>query len=303
MAGIVDRTAGNQQKCFMRRFCRFCSARQITPAAVDDSVIQSYRAYLDNVVSKQPDRGVDDLLRTWARLIDASSDLNLATLSTPNRSRAYCLPWVDLPDTLFKDTMAYKAAIMAPDPFANGARTKVGPATTDQYERMIPRMATAALKGGATKEDISSLARVVSPGTLRRALTYFLERNNNQFNQQTHDMVHLGLGIAKHWAHLPEAEIAEIKKLAKMCTIKRQGMTAKHRERLQQFRDDGVIIKVLNFPEQLFNQARKSSANCRTAMMMQTAIAWAILIVAPIRIENLRSLDRSRHFKSQRRAT
>jgi integrase len=193
--------------------------------------------------------------------------------------------------------MAYKTAILSLDPLADDGRKKVRLATADAYERMIRRMATAALANGAAAEDVSTLARLVGPLTLRRALEFFLARNGGKVNQQAHDMAHLALGIAKHWAHLPEEDIAAIKRLAKKCSIKRHGLTQKNRDGLQQLRDEMVITKLVNLPQQLLDQAQKGEVNCRTAMMAQTAVALAILFCAPIRIKNLRSLDRSRHFK------
>jgi integrase len=294
---IVDRIEADQEKCFMRRFARFCGSRQIAPAAANDALLPSYRAYLDETLSRSPKRCLDDLVRTWNRMAAANPDLNLTTFTKSDRSRAYCLPWSDLPASLLADTIAYKAAMLAPDPLGENAQKKVRQATADQYERMIRRMATAALAKGAAIEEVATLARLVSPATLRRALEFFLMRNNNMVGQQVHDMAHLAQGIARHWARLPEADVIEIRRLAKKCSIKRHGLTQKNRDELQQLRDEAVITKLVNLPRQLLDRAQAGEVNCRTAMMVQTAVALAILLGAPIRIANLRSLDRARHFK------
>jgi len=293
---IVDRIGTDQEKCFLRRFARFCGSRQIAPVDVGDPIIPAYESYLNETQSRSPTRSLDDFIRTWNRMAAANPDLNVATLTKADRSRTYCLPWPDLPHTLFADTMAYKKAILSPDPLADDRR-KVRPATAEAYERMIRRIATAALANGAIAEDVQTLAQLVRPQTLRRALEFFLARNGDKVNQQTHDMAHLALGIARRWARLPGEDIAAIEQFARKCTVTRHGLTQKNRDRLNQLRDEAVITKLVNLPQRLIDKALEGEVNCRTAMMVQTAIALAILICAPIRLENLRSLDRSRHFK------
>lgn len=294
---IIDRMGHDQQKCFMRRFARFCGSGQIGPAEVDDQVMPQYEAYLNETLSRSPRRSLDDLVRTWNGMVTANPDLQLVQLTRPARSRTYCLPWADLPDSLFADVIAYKATILAANPLVGDGRKKVRTSTANAYERMVRRMATAAIANGAAAEDVSTLAKLVSPVNARRALEFFLARNGGDINQQVHDMAHLALGIAKHWAHLGEHDIAALKEFARRCPIKRHGIAQRNRDRLQQLRDKAMITSLVNLPQRLLDQAQKAEVNCRTAMIVQTAIALAILVCAPIRIGNLRSLDLSRHFK------
>ena len=84
--------------------------------------------------------------------------------------------------------------------------------------------------------------------------------------------------------------------MAGKCKLDRKGLAQKNRERLRQFRDQGVIEKLMRLPQQLMAEARRLPPSFRSAMLVQTAVAIAILINAPIRIGNLRCLDRARHF-------
>jgi len=293
---VIAGAQSTQIKCFVRRFARYSSARQIAPSQVNDSVMPGYLAFLKDVGSKAPETCRDDFIRYWNRIGEANPQLNLTPLTPVMRSRSYSLPWSELPASLAADAADFKAAIVRVDPFAENARPPVRQSTAGQYDRQIRRMASAALANGAQTSNIANLALLVHPATLKRALLYFMARNNNEPNQQAHDMAHLALLIATYWAKLPAVEIDEIKRMSAKCKLDRKGLTQKNRERLRQFRDQGVIEKLMRLPEDLLAEAHRLPLNCRSAMLAQTAVAIAILINAPIRIKNLRSLDRARHF-------
>jgi hypothetical protein len=78
--------------------------------------------------------------------------------------------------------------------------------------------------------------------------------------------------------------------------VTRRGPTPKNRERLRQFRDREVITKLVGLSQKLLAVARRNPVKCRSVMLIQGAVAIAILTFAPVRIANLRSLDRTRHF-------
>lgn len=293
---VTNMAPDTQVKSSLRRFARFCSAGQIAPMDVNDSLMPEYLAFLTDSGSKTPEACRDDLIRQWNRISETNPDLNLGPLTPVKRSRTYSLTWSELPASLAVDAAAFKASILHVDPLADDAGKAVRRSTADQYDRQIRRMASAALANGAMAEDIASLAHLVRPMTLKRALLYFMARNDNEPNQQAHDMAHLALLIATAWAKLPEIEIAEIKRLAGKCKLDRKGLTEKNQTRLRQFRDAGVIENFIQLPEQLMGEARRHPPCFRSAMAAQTAVMLAILMNAPIRIANLRSLDRARHF-------
>jgi hypothetical protein len=293
---VTNMAPDTQVKSTLRRFARFCSARQIAPINVNDSLMPNYLAFLKDTGSRAPEACRDDLIRQWNRISAMNPDLNLGPLTPVKRSRTYSLTWSELPASLAADAAGFKASILHVDYFADDAGKAVRQSTADQYDRQIRRMASAALANGAMAEDIASLALLVRPATLRRALLFFMARNGNKPNQQAHDMAHLALLIANCWAKLPEEDVSQIKRLAGKCKLDHKGLTQKNQHRLRQFRDAGVIGKFIQLPELLMEEARRHPPCFRSAMVAQTAVMLAILMNAPIRIANLRSLDRARHF-------
>jgi hypothetical protein len=183
--------------------------------------------------------------------------------------------------------------------YFTGADTRrpVRPATAVQRHRMLRRLASAEILAGLAPCHIQSLADLVNPGHLELGLRFFIDRNDGQPNKQVFDMAQLALVVARHWAALPDEQVEVIECWAKKFLVPQEGMTEKNRERLRQFSDDKVIRALLNLPEQLMGKAERLPINIRSALMVQKAVALAILTVAPLRIGNLLILDRQRHFR------
>ena len=78
--------------------------------------------------------------------------------------------------------------------------------------------------------------------------------------------------------------------------MKHKGLSKKNEERLRQFRDKKVLRALFTLPDKILARELKKAADSRSALRVQTALAIAILSVAPMRIENLRSLDLEVHF-------
>ena len=66
---------------------------------------------------------------------------------------------------------------------------------------------------------------------------------------------------------------------------------------MRQFADDKVIRTFLTLPDRLIEKAFRLPVNARAALMVQKAVAIALLSAAPLRLENLRCLDRRQHFR------
>ena len=109
-------------------------------------------------------------------------------------------------------------------------------------------------------------------------------------------MAWLAITIARHWLKLDEEEIRELRGWAQKLQPKRRGLTQKNEDRLRQFRDKKVLRALFKLPDKILAEELRKAPDSRSALRIQTALAIAILSVAPMRIENLRSLDLDVHF-------
>lgn len=282
------------ERAMLRRLGRFCYARQIAANRVDDRIVEDYARYLDEqLFSKAPERIRDDTVRSWNRRIAGGV---LARLTPVDRGRAYTFRWKDLPASLREDVGAWHEACLRPDPFDPDAPAPVRQSTIDQRDRMVRRFATAMVAKGEPVDELTGLRALLAPRRVKLALSFFLDRNDGETSPQAHEMARLAVTIARHWLKLDQDELRELRGWAKRLHRPQMGLSQKNEERLRQFRDDTVLRALFTLPDRILAGERRKPADSRSALRVQTALAIALLTVAPMRIENLRCLDRDRHF-------
>ena len=281
-------------RSILRRFGRFCCVRQLSPNQVTDEVVRDFAQSLEEQgLSKTPQRILDDTIRAWNRYVAGGDSVRLTPI---NRSCAYTLKWEDLPASLKQDTDAWHETCLKPDPFDPDAPAPVRQATIKQRDRMIRRLATAVVRQGECANDLVDLCALITPERVKKALRFFLDRNGGEPSTQAYEMAQLAVTIAKHWLKLDKKKIQQLKVWAKRLQTKHKGMSAKNEERLRQLRDNRVLGKLFTLHDQIPSKEWRKPPDSRSALRVQTALAIAILSVAPMRIENLRRLDRNDHF-------
>ncbi len=301
---VAVRASNAAQRSALRRFGRFCSSCQLAPTEVTDGVVVRYAAFLDaNQLSKAPARTVKDMIRAWNSFVATDPSGRFAALDSRSASRSYTPAWAAMPVGLAADAARFMAESLRPDPFhvdPFGTRAGLRPvrsSTAAQRDRMIRRLAAAEMHAGVPRDELNSLADLVHPDRLQRGLRFFLDRNGGKPGKQVFEMAHLARTIAKYWSRPPEDQLARISEWARNLDQRQDGMTERNRERLRQFGDRAVIHSFLMLPDRMIKVARRMPINSRSAKLVQTALAIALLTVAPLRIGNLRVLDQGRHFK------
>src|SRR5260370_22423386 len=104
------------------------------------------------------------------------------------------------------------------------------------------------------------------------------------------------LGIASDWVQMEQADLVKIERATKKVNCRRKGMTDRNMERLRPLLDPHVQMKLFLLPALLLARARKAKNLKRAAIEVQTAIAIEILLVAPIRLYDLRRLELDVHI-------
>jgi integrase len=134
-------------------------------------------------------------------------------------------------------------------------------------------------------------------------LRFFLARAGGATTRQVHQLATVALLIAKHWVGLPQAQLEELRALVRRCDPEVRGLTAKNRAALRRLEDDPALVqKLLTLPNRLARGLARKPAGAFTrndAVRLQTALAIAILLAAPIRIANLAGLRLARHVLRQ----
>lgn len=116
---------------------------------------------------------------------------------------------------------------------------------------------------------------------------------------QARHLARLICTIARHHVKVtPEHQ----NRLTAICSqLERQGqpgLTERNRTRLRQFDDPEVVGRMMLVPGNLMKGlARTKTPSRRDALRVQTAVAIEILLMAPIRLENLTELAMNRHLR------
>jgi hypothetical protein len=103
--------------------------------------------------------------------------------------------------------------------------------------------------------------------------------------------------VAKHYVRAPEEVVRELTAIASRFSRRSSGMTDTNGVRLSQLDAPLVLRRFLSHALiEMGKLARKASPTRRDAVRYATLLAIEILIVAPMRIENLAELDLDVHF-------
>ena len=96
---------------------------------------------------------------------------------------------------------------------------------------------------------------------------------------------------------MPEDVITRLKRMKKKLKVTQHGMTARNREALRAFDDHAAVEALLGLPQRILREVRASGRKgYREAKLIQTALAIELLLNAPVRIQNLASIDLDRHL-------
>jgi integrase len=162
-------------------------------------------------------------------------------------------------------------------------------------------MATALVKSGRDPQMIRSLADLIEPEALKIALSFFWGRNGNRKTTQLHGFALTAIKIAKWWVKAPADGIAALQKIRREVDPKETGMTPRNRARLRQFDDPENLRRLIDLPQAIVRALpREGPLICAQALRVQSALAIAILTIAPMRMKNLASLRLGQHVVQTR---
>jgi integrase len=155
--------------------------------------------------------------------------------------------------------------------------------------------ASAAVAAGIAVEQLTSLATLVQPDTFRTVLRQLWQQDGRKLSAYTHGIAITLVAIAVEWVKPPAETIATLKTLRKKLGTLPSGLTEKNEAVLRAFDDPRLLAALVNLPDQLWRQARRSNSPY-AFVELQTALAIDILIHAPVRMQNLSAIEFDTHL-------
>lgn len=210
------------------------------------------------------------------------------------------LPMTALAATFQRDVESYLTWAACGDLFATDVPTRPLKASTLHLRREQLRIAASTLaRHLGNVEQVPDLATLVRPENVKTILTAFHNRSGTPSFSTFARGLYLTLhSVAKAWVRPNLDQLAELSALKRFLGSEPIGLTKRTRTMLRQFDDDRVVADLLALPDRLRRAAvTRPRSTKRRLQQVRVALAIDILLVAPIRLQNLVSLELDRQLQ------
>ncbi len=281
------------------RFARYCTVRDIEPAAVDDAVLETYLSDLEHrSLVAEPVRAAREVARLWNAAADLHPAWPQCRLTVPNHRLTFSPPLTAYPQTLRDDIEHWREWLGGDDPFTNRPFSALRATSMATRLRQMRAYLGALIESGVDPASMVDLTSVVTPAMTRVALRVFWERAGRKSTAHTFQMAALVLQIGKYWAKLPEADVEALRNTMRQLRPAHTGMSKRTEGRIRAaVEDQDRLDRLLTLPGLLMDKAcRAGPPGQRLAQMAQTAVLFDILLHLPMRLKNLGGLRLGVHL-------
>jgi integrase len=151
---------------------------------------------------------------------------------------------------------------------------------------------------GVPPESLTSLADLVTVEPFKAVLRHYLTRAEGKANAFAVTLAKTLIDVARYQVKLPDDAIKELKRIAAKLPAVPFDLNEKNKELLRQLESDQARARLLFLPEELRRAVDAKLKKGRLPFVdAQVAVAIAILLVAPLRPQNLVDLNWRRNFK------
>jgi integrase len=284
----------------LSRLIKFCALHGVTPEGVDAATFHDFEAWLiENTPCTNPRVKAREASKRWNKAVESVPDWPGRRITLAPARDAYCLPWDQLPEAFREDAEAW-LTLLSVDSWSDedAPLRPLKPSSIKTRQFQVRQAFSVLVRLGHEPEQITSLATLVQPANVKQILSFFWERGSKLPSSQAGGIAHCLLSIARHRVKLPEADLRKLGRLKHRVTPRQSGLTAKNRATLRLFEDQRNKERLLMFPIDAMDQANRMSnrAPVTAALLAQTALAVEILIMMPLRLNNLANLHFGRHL-------
>jgi len=284
----------------LSRFINYCAEQSVLPGAVNDDTVLGFRGWLQvRTTEPRPDKVARTIPRLWNRASERVAGwpaTRLKELQVGIQPRKTA--WADLPDALRREAEAYLAMRASPDIFDESPGTPVRPLaqSTLRLQREHIRLAFDAVSQSGVFVEV--LADLVAPQNFTTVLRHYLGETTTTPNAFATAIAKTLIAVARHSVRVEPEELTRLKKLAGKLPAVHFDLTAKNKGFIQTVRDEKVLGALVGLPSHLFVEARRRLAHGTSAhVMAHSSLAIALLLIAPMRPQNLAALNWRRHVR------
>ena len=298
---LLDKIPNKHDLWKLSQLAQYCSALEVAPdEVVDGHVIGLLETLHQETFADKPDQVAVYAAKTWNRLkdqIEGWPDIKLSR--PPLKKKPWTIPLEQFPESFQADAKLWLDRLSNPDPLSSDGPLKpLRPATINHRRHQIQQIASALVSAGHAIKTINSLAYLIQIENFKDGVRQLMSRFGDKPTEAIHGLT-LGLkAIAAHYVKVDEGHHNELKRICQRLNLEVDGLREKNQQRLLQLEDPNNLAKLLHLPEKLVKLSKRSGLrDHKAALMVQAALAIEILLYAPMRINNLASLDLERHIR------
>jgi integrase len=299
---LLARIADRHQRYSLSHLARYCSARDRLPADIDNDVLAQYG---EDLISKslldRPKQAYRNACLAWNMAVDTIAGWPQQRLTVPNHRRIYARTLSAFPESFQSDVENYLRHLSGDDLLSEMAVGPVTPETLKGRRKQILAIASALVEAGRDAQSIRSLADLVDPEAAKFTLTIIWNRLGQRKSGYLHNLALLLVNLSRHWVKADSADLQRLRALRRRLNPGKAGMTESNRRKLLQFTDHANVATLLQLPRKLVAEAvRRDRGGAAEAVAVQSALAIALELAAPLRIHTLAKLDLDQHVVRSR---
>ena len=282
-------------------FLNWCALREVVPEAVDDEAVERFHLWLEaRTLHPKP----QDLIRRTPRLWNEARErvpgwpqIRLSPRSF--RKPRQHLGWSELAPSLVADVDTYLALRRKPDIFAAEGSVPRRPLaeTTIKQQREHLRIAASLVAQQSDGAQVGKLSDLVTGEPFKVVLRHFYDRADGKPSAFAISISKTLIDVARFHVRVAPDRLAELKRLASKLPAVPLDLTDKNKALIADLDSERLRAALYRLPEELLAEvSHKLDGPHFPFVMAQVGIAVDILLVAPLRPQNLCRLNWRRHF-------
>jgi integrase len=284
----------------LSRFKSYCTEHGIAPTAVTADTFVQFGRELENnsLLARDPGGIYRDSCKLWNLAVRTIPGWPQILVPVPDRRRDFALSLDAFPPSFRTDVEKFLVQGGDPDVFSDSYYKSLAELTLRNRRQYVLMAVTALVRSGVPISEIIDLNVLVDMTNAESLLRFLYKRAGSESNNQIYHIATFLKTIALHYAHRPPETVDQLRKLCKKLKPKNEAFTEKNRRCLRQFADLKRLAALLILPDRVLTQvARREKLRRRDAVRVAFAIATAILLNVPLRIENLTGLRLDQHLQ------
>jgi len=291
---LPPKTALAHQLC---RLLHYFSVNGIRPGTVTQADFERfYKALIEESLVPDPYEVYRGATKSWNNAAELFPSWPQVKVTVPTkRPAAFSLPWSAFPETLRIQIEDYLSAAAGYSLDIEFSRPQ-SQATIEKRRKQLLWYSSALVHSGVEASSLVSLTVILDAAMVKRGLEFLLKRREGKTYPALSNLAQFLPALARRIG-LPAETVVVLNGFKRRLRIERHGIADRHLATLNRFDDPKAVEELLGLSQKLRQIVERSPRKgWREAKLLQTAVAIELLLVAPVRISNLVSIEIDRHL-------